>query len=412
MIERRRNRRLQLRNRFRLFLQNRRRDRDLALTLKRPPPRDHLVKHATEAEDVAARVRLIPLQHFGGHELKRAHDGALLRESSRRPGQRRQVHRRGGRSQRPRMARSASPQQCDRLRQTEIQQLGARRRQHDVSRLQIAMHNARPVRFLQRIADLHPALQRLLQGQWPLPQPGVQTLPLHILHHQIRGSVLAAHVVQYANVRMIQRRNDPGFALEPLLRLGIVRKMGGKNLDRYRPVQASVARAINLAHAARPERRFNFIGTESGARGKSHLCAPLYDMDAAGLLCVAGAPAREYRRQKTSAQQASVIPTEFSSFRTSSCHSDRILNHSERVLVISEPVLVIPNEVRNLLSHPSPLLPRCTLSRQRCLSPSSRRTPRYREINWGSEILASSNPQAHPVTSNLAFHRTNVPSWP
>jgi len=35
-----------------------------------------------------------------------------------------------------------------------------------------------------------------------------------------------------------------------------------------------------------------------------------------------------------------------------------------------------------------------------------------REINWGSEILASSNPQAHPVTSNLAFHRTNVPSWP
>src|SRR5450631_3063778 len=173
------------------------------------------------------------------------------------------------------------------------------------------------VGFLEGIADLYAALQHLLQRQRTFLQPVVKALALHELHHQIRGSVLCAHVVEHADVRMIQRRNDPGFALEPLLRLGIVRKMGGKNLDRYRPVQASVARAINLAHAARPERRFNFIRTESGARGKSHSCAQLYDMAAARLLCGAGAPAREYRRQKTSAQQASVIPTEFSSFRTS-----------------------------------------------------------------------------------------------
>src|SRR5450631_1672827 len=63
-------------------------------------------------------------------------------------------------------------------------------------------------------------------------------------------------------------------------------------------------------------------------------------------------------------------PNKLLSFQPSSRHSERVSCHSE-------PALVIPNEVRNLLSHPSPLLPRCILSRQRCLSPSSRRTPRY-----------------------------------
>jgi hypothetical protein len=72
-------------------------------------------------------------------------------------------------------------------------------------------------------------------------------------------------------------------------------------------------------------------------------------MAAAGLLCGAGASARECRRQKTSAQQVSVIPTEFSSFRPTSYHSEQLLVILNEFLSF-EPVLVIPNQLLSFLT--------------------------------------------------------------
>ena len=137
------------------------------------------------------------------------------------------------------------------------------------------MHDAGPVRFLERIADLHAALQRLFQGQRPFLQPRFQSLALHILHHQVGGPILAAHVVQHANVRMIQGRNDAGFPLEALPGLGIVRKMRGQDLDGDGALQTRVAGAIHFSHAACSQRRLNFIGAKFCARGEGHLCEPL-----------------------------------------------------------------------------------------------------------------------------------------
>ena len=53
-------------------------------------------------------------------------------------------------------------------------------------------------------------------------------------------------------------------------RSGSLRERVGQHLDRDVPTQLRVARAIDLAHAARADLGGNFIGAEAGARGKCH----------------------------------------------------------------------------------------------------------------------------------------------
>ena len=81
------------------------------------------------------------------------------------------------------VAQRLRPQQGHGFRETEVQQLRARWSQHDVPGLQITMHNAGPVRLFKRVANLHSALQRLLQRQWTFLQTGLQALALYVLHH-------------------------------------------------------------------------------------------------------------------------------------------------------------------------------------------------------------------------------------
>ncbi len=124
------------------------------------------------------------------------------------------------------------------------------------------MHDAGAVRLLKRLADLHANFERLLEGHPPFAQLRFQGLALQILHDQIGGSILASHVVQDANVRMIQRRDGTSFPLEALFGFWIFREMRRENFDRNRAIQTSVARAIHFAHAASSQRRLDFVWTE------------------------------------------------------------------------------------------------------------------------------------------------------
>ena len=56
-------------------------------------------------------------------------------------------------------------------------------------------------------------------------QPLGERLALNAFHHQIIDPVLMADVVQHADVRMIQARDDLGFLFEALLAHGITRKL-------------------------------------------------------------------------------------------------------------------------------------------------------------------------------------------
>jgi hypothetical protein len=84
-----------------------------------------------------------------------------------------------------------------------------------------------------------------------------------------------ADVVQYAYVWVVQAGNDLCFALKPLSARGIRRKFWRKNLDSDCALQASVASAIHLAHAAGPERRQNLIRPEFGTNSERRWCATL-----------------------------------------------------------------------------------------------------------------------------------------
>ena len=64
---------------------------------------------------------------------------------------------------------------------------------------------------------------------------------------------------------MIQRRNGAGFPFEALLRFGIGREMRRQNFHSDRALEPRVAGAVHLAHAARAERRLNFIRPKFGA---------------------------------------------------------------------------------------------------------------------------------------------------
>ena len=57
------------------------------------------------------------------------------------------------------------------LGEAEIQQLRARRREHDVARFEIAVDDALPVRAVQRIGHFHRNPQGLVRRQCASPQP-------------------------------------------------------------------------------------------------------------------------------------------------------------------------------------------------------------------------------------------------
>ena len=69
--------------------------------------------------------------------------------------------------------------------------------------------------------------------------------------------------VDRRDVRMIERGEDLGLALEAGEALGVVCEQVGQDLERDVATELRVARAIDLAHAAGAEQREDFVGTET-----------------------------------------------------------------------------------------------------------------------------------------------------
>ena len=159
-IERRRRRRLERRNGRWLGSHDRREERRLRRAGKRRRPRRHLVERRPEGKDVCPRVRLLALDLLGRHVLERAEDRSLLRQTFLR------------RKRREPLSPDPSPAgRGEGLGQSKVEQLHARRRQHHIGGLQVAMHDAGPVCLVQCVGDLDPVAQRLLERQRPLRQP-------------------------------------------------------------------------------------------------------------------------------------------------------------------------------------------------------------------------------------------------
>ena len=121
-----------------------------------------------------------------------------------------------------------------------------------------------------------PIFSTSFRGSELLAEPLRDRLSFEQLHDQVVGSVLRTNVIELANVGMVQGRDRTRLPLQPLLQFRRRRKMGSQNLDGDLPVEASVPRPIDFAHAARAQCRLDFVGSEFGARGEGHPLAIIF----------------------------------------------------------------------------------------------------------------------------------------
>ena len=154
--------------------------------------------------------------------------------------------------------------------QAEVQQLGARFREHDVERLQIPVRYPIAVGLVQRVGNLDRILQHLLHRQRALLQVIRQRFPLQVLHHQIVDSILMADVEERADVRMIQAGDGARFAIEALAQVRAIGQVRGQDFDRDGAVEPRVASFIDLAHAARADRGEDLVGAHRFSRKDGH----------------------------------------------------------------------------------------------------------------------------------------------
>ena len=190
----------------------------------------------------------------------------------------------------------SAEERSDRLRQAEVEELHARLRQHHVAGLQVAVNDPLAVRLVQGIGDLDAAAQRLVERQGTLPETILERFALEQLHHQEVRLVLATDVEERADVRVREPGDRPRLPLESLACFGRRGPVRGQDLHRDRAIEAGVARLVDLAHAARSERREDLVRPEARTGGQAHgfrrRCAILPARQPKGLLSSARRSAR------------------------------------------------------------------------------------------------------------------------
>ena len=115
------------------------------------------------------------------------------------------------------------------------------------------MHDPQPVRRIQRIQNLARILHRPLDRQRPL-----EGLAFDILHDE----VIRPHIVQRADMRMIQRCHGFGFPVKAL------RELLFRDFESDSAVEPRIARLVDIALAARADGRKDLLrnNPRSGSR--------------------------------------------------------------------------------------------------------------------------------------------------
>jgi hypothetical protein len=123
------------------------------------------------------------------------------------------------------------------------------------------------VRRLECVGDLTRNRQRLVERQRAAADPRRQRFALDELHDQRTRPVGFFETVNVCDVAVIEGGEEFGLALEASQAVGIGGNRLWQDFQRDLPLQARVARPIDLAHAARPQEGDDFIRTDAGTGG-------------------------------------------------------------------------------------------------------------------------------------------------
>jgi len=156
------------------------------------------------------------------------------------------------------------------LCQAEVEQLGARRGEHHVGRLEVTVNDAALVCRIERGGDLDRDLEHLGQTQRTLLETLAQRLALEVFHDEVVDAVVVTDVVQRADVRVVEPRDGLGLALHTLAQRGFLREVRRQNLDRHVAVEPRVAGAVNFAHAPGAEGFHDDVWAELCVRCEWH----------------------------------------------------------------------------------------------------------------------------------------------
>ena len=97
-----------------------------------------------------------------------------------------------------------------------------------------------------------------------------QVVALDQLHRQRVHWPGAFDAVDLRDVRMVERCQRLRLPLEAREALAVCRKQRRQDLERNVAIEARVAGAVDLAHAAGAERAENFVRSETGAHRHGH----------------------------------------------------------------------------------------------------------------------------------------------
>ena len=131
------------------------------------------------------------------------------------------------------------------------------------------MDDTLPMGFVQGASDLGRVSQRLVQGQRSSAEALGQGLALQVFHHQEQGALVPSHVVQRADVRVIQPGDGARLAFETRRAVRVRPHLAAQHLDRDHAIQTAVARLVDLAHAAGPQEGEDLVGSEPRADGQA-----------------------------------------------------------------------------------------------------------------------------------------------